>query len=111
MLVGLALLPAVTTAHSAESPVKHIRNFDQTIEKRQDSFDQSLADSLKIQNLRDQLSAIESKIISIRNLMASDYPHIKDDMSKYKFDYMESVDNTLVQLRMTLAQTEKLLNP
>ena len=42
--------------------------------------------------------------------MASDYPHIKEKMSKYKYDYLESVDDTIAQLRNTLEQAEVLLD-
>ena len=31
-------------------------------------------------------------------------------MSKYKFDYMESVDDILVQLKKVLTQTDTLLD-
>tara|TARA_R110001592_G_scaffold118997_1_gene321699 strand:- start:8054 stop:8401 length:348 start_codon:yes stop_codon:yes gene_type:complete len=115
--VSLALLPAIATAHSASNPVEDIHKYDRTIAERQKNFDQSQSESEseseseKMQNLRDQLNTVENKILAIRNLMANDYPHIKDDMSKYKFDYMESVDNILVQLKKTLTQADKLLNP
>ncbi|GGF03520.1 hypothetical protein [Kangiella profundi] len=42
--------------------------------------------------------------------MANDYPHLKEKMSKYKFDYMDEVDETIVQLKMTLKQTDSLLD-
>ena len=42
--------------------------------------------------------------------MAIDHPHIKEKMCKYKFDYMESVDDTLIQLKKVLKQTDTLLN-
>ncbi len=108
-LTSLALLPAIVTAHSASDPIEDIHKYDRTVAERQENFDQSQSESKKIQNLRDQLSTVENKILTIRNLMATDYPHIKDDMSKYKFDYMKSVDNILVQLKKTLTQAEKLL--
>lgn len=35
----------------------------------------------------------------MKNLMGSDYPHLKDKMSKYKYDYMGSIDESIVQLK------------
>ena len=88
-----------------------LAKYDQIVTKRQIEFKQSQQTTEeKIQNLQDQISALESKMLTLRNLMASDYPHIKQKMSKYKFDYMESVDDILVQLKKVLTQTDTLLD-
>lgn len=110
MLKVLIMIPAIAIAHSTHDPIKDINKNDQTIATRQSEFDQSQSEDQKIKNLQDQLSAMERKMFTLRNLMASDYPHIKENMSKYKFDYMESVDDTLVQLKETLKQTNTILN-
>jgi len=110
MLAVLIFLPIIAEAHSSDNPVDDIAKYDQTVTKRQSEFKQSQQTEEKIQNLQDQISALESKILTLRNLMASDYPHIKEKMSKYKFDYMESVDDTLVQLKKVITQTDTLLN-
>ena len=109
-MVGLVLLPVIATAHSSHKPVDDIAKYDQTVTKRQVEFKQSQQTEEKIQNLQEQISALESKMLTLRNLMASDYPHIKEKMSKYKFDYMESVDDTMVQLKKVITQTDTLLN-
>lgn len=110
MLAILMLLPVTAAAHSSHNPVDDIAKYDQTVTNRQVEFKQSQQTKEKTQNLRDQISALESKTLTLRNLMASDYPHIKEKMSKYKFDYMESIDDTLVQLKKTLKQTDTLLD-
>ena len=110
MLTVLMFLPVIAEAHSSHNPVDDIAKYDQTVTKRQVEFKQSQQTEEKIQNLQDQISALESKMFTLRNLMASDYPHIKEKMSKYKFDYMESVDDTLVQLKKVITQTDTLLN-
>ena len=109
IMAGLVLLPVIATAHSSHKPVDDIAKYDQIVTKRQIEFKQSQQTTEeKIQNLQDQISALESKMLTLRNLMASDYPHIKQKMSKYKFDYMESVDDILVQLKKVLTQTDTL---
>ena len=111
IIAGLVLLPVIATAHSSHNPVDDIAKYDQIVTKRQIEFKQSQQTTEeKIQNLQDQISALESKMLTLRNLMASDYPHIKQKMSKYKFDYMESVDDILVQLKKVLTQTDTLLD-
>ncbi|MGK2870636.1 MAG: hypothetical protein ACSLFL_00045 [Alphaproteobacteria bacterium] len=110
IMTGLLLLPVIATAHSSHNPVDDIAKYDQTVTKRQAEFEQSQQTVEKIRNLQDQISALESKMHTLRNLMASDYPHIKEKMSKYKFDYIESVDDTLEQLKKLLKQTDTLLD-
>lgn len=110
MLAVFILSPLFAAAHSAHDPVKEIHKKDQTIATRQSEFDQLQYSAQKIENLQDQITAMESKILMIRNLMVSDYPHIKEKMSKYSFDYIKSVEESLAQLKSTLQQTDTLLN-
>ena len=109
-LAALILTPAIAIAHSSHDPVNDIQKNDQTISARQLEFENSQTDEQKLENLQNQIRVMESKMITLRNLIASDYPHIKEKMSKYKFDYMESVNETLAQLKKTLKQTDSLLN-
>jgi len=52
---------------------------------------------------------VRQLILLLRNLMAKDYPHVKENMSKYKLDYMESVDESLIQTRALLRQLEQVI--
>lgn len=110
MLAALMLIPVMTAAHSSHNPIDDIAKYDQTVTERQAEFKQSQQKAEKIHNLQEQVSALESKILTLRNLMASDYPHIKEKMSKYKLNYMESIDDTLAQFKKVLKQTETLLD-
>lgn len=105
----LIFIPAISNAHSSHDPIKDISKKDQIISVRQLAFQQSNTEAKKFKNLQDQISAISSKILIVRNLMASDYPHVKEKMSKYKIDYMKSVDDSLVQIKKALKQTGTLL--
>lgn len=107
-VVVMMLLPPIAIAHSANDPIKDIQKYDRTIATRQSEYD--LPNSQKLKNIRSQVNAMEHKISTLRNLIASDYPHINKKMSKYSIDYMESINDTLVQLKKTLAQAETLLD-
>tara|TARA_R110002049_G_scaffold29552_17_gene100453 strand:- start:2554 stop:2931 length:378 start_codon:yes stop_codon:yes gene_type:complete len=109
MLKVLIMLPAIAIAHTAHDPVKDINKNDQVIIDRQSDFEQTQSVDQKVKNVQEQISAMERKMLTLRNMMASDYPHIKEKMSKYTFDYMESVDDTLVQLKKTLKQTSTIV--
>lgn len=110
ILMVFTLIPISAMAHSSYDPIKDIDKKNHIVDVRQSEFEQAQSASQKIDNLRDQLSAMKSKILALRNLMASDYPHIAESMSKYKYDYMENIDATFEQLNNTLIQTDTLLN-
>ncbi|MBR9910258.1 MAG: hypothetical protein GYB33_07890 [Gammaproteobacteria bacterium] len=110
LMAGLILLPPIATAHSSHNPIDDIAKYDQTVTERQAEFEQARQTEEKMQNLQDQISALERKMLSLRILMASDFPHIKEKMSKYKLNYMKSVDDTLAQLKKVLKQTDTLLD-
>lgn len=82
LLAILMLLPVTAAVHSSHNPLDDIAKYDQTVTNRQVEFKQSQQAEEKIQNLQDRISALESKTLTLRNLMASDYPHIKEKMSK-----------------------------
>ena len=96
--------------HSAHDPIKDIEKYDRSVVERQASFQTLESSPERMQNLQDQVDRMQRKLLALRNLMASDYPHIKEKMSKYKYDYMDSVDEVLTQLKTTLKQTDSLLD-
>lgn len=97
-------------SHSAHDPIKDIEKYDRAVAERQASFQTLESSPERMQNLQDQVDKMQRKLLAMRNLMASDYPHIKEKMSKYKYDYMDSVDEVLTQLKTTLKQTDSLLD-
>ena len=109
-LAGMLFIPTLASSHSANDPIKDIQEYDRDVRQRQSQFQTEANPEEKLKNLQFQVETIERKLLALRNLMASDYPHIKEKMSKYKYDYLESVDDTIVQLRNTLEQAEVLLD-
>ncbi|AUM11103.1 MAG: hypothetical protein ACPGZU_01080 [Ketobacter sp.] len=109
-LAGMLFIPTLASSHSAHDPIKDIQEYNRDVRQRQSDFQTATNPEEQLKNLQFQVETIERKLLVLRNLMASDYPHIKEKMSKYKYDYMESVDDTIVQLKNTLEQAEVLLD-
>lgn len=97
-------------SHSAHDPIKDIEKYDRAVVERQASFQTLDSSRERIKNLQDQVDRMQRKLLALRNLMASDYPHVKEKMSKYKYDYMGTVDEMLAQLKITLKQTDSLFD-
>lgn len=109
-LLNSLLFPGLAFSHSAHDPIKDIKKYDRAVEERQASFQTIDNTDERLQNLQGQIDSMERKLLALRNLLASDYPHIKEKMSKYKYDYMAGVDEMVSQLKTTLKQTDTLLD-
>ena len=75
--------------HSAHDPIKDIEKYDRTVAERQASFQTLESSPERMQNLQDQVDRMQRKLLALRNLMASDYPHVKEKMRSWplcKFD-------------------------
>ena len=107
-LASMLFMPTLASSHSAHDPIKDIQEYNRGVRQRQSDFQFATNPEEQLKILIFQVETIERKLLVLRNLMTSDYPHIKK-MSKYKYDYMESVDDTIVQLKNTLEQAEVLL--
>jgi len=109
LLLGTLLFQAQVMAHGGEDPVEELKKRDRAITHAQSEFATSQNDAEKLKLLDTQINALNHKVLVLRNLMAKDYPHVKEGMSKYKLDYMESVDESLIQTRALLRQLEQII--
>ena len=101
-------LPMISWGHGNDDPIHELGKKNLTIEYQQANFESLNEKSQQLDNLEKRLEAINSKILILRNLMAADFPHINENMSKYKIDYIEQVDVSLVQLRRMMEQYEQV---
>lgn len=108
-LIGILSHPEIAFAHSANDPLEEIQKYDIEVISRQKEFRSIESTEDRIKNLENQVEAMQRKILSIRHLMASDYPHIKEKMSKYKYNYVKGLDDTVKQLKSTLKQSKTIL--
>ena len=109
LLLGALLFQAQVMAHGGEDPVVELKKRDRSITRAQSEFADSQSDEARLELLSAQVDVLSGKILLLRNLMAKDYPHVKENMSKYKLDYMESVDESLIQTRALLRQLEQVI--
>lgn len=110
-LIGSLLFSGMVFAHSSQNPIKDIEKYDSAVTEKQARFETTINEDERLQNLQEQIEMMQRKLLALRNLMASDYPHLKEKMSKYKYDYMDNVDESIVQLKTILKQTDTLLDP
>ena len=47
----------------------------------------------------------------LQNVMATDYPHVKEGMSKYKLDYIGVLEDSLKKFRLAVKQAGLLIEP
>ena len=109
LLLGALLFQAQVMSHGGEDPVEELKKRDRAITHAQSEFAISQSNTEKLKLLDTQINALNHKILVLRNLMAKDYPHVKEGMSKYKLDYMESMDESLIQTRVLLRQLEQVI--
>jgi histidyl-tRNA synthetase len=108
-LITTCLFPLNLSAHSSHDPIKDLAKYETALKQYQDAFEPELERRQKIDNLASQITVLEDRLFTLRDLLARDYPHVKASMSKYKLDYMESVDSTLKDLKILVEQTEFLV--
>jgi len=110
VLIGSLQFSGIAFAHSAHDPIKDIEKYDRVVTEQQARFETTINEEERLQSLQEQIETMQRKLLALRNLMASDYPHLKEKMSKYKYDYMGTVDEMLAQLKITLNQTDLLFD-
>ena len=103
------LFATLSNAHGGNDPLKDLSKNQQKIAAAQINFSESENKSERIENLKRQIIYLQRNSLILRNLMASDYPHVQQNMSKYKLDYIEEVDKLLIILRSSLKQANGVL--
>ena len=99
----------ISMAHGGGDPTDDIKKQNRRIEQQQSEFSELRQYEQKVESLEAQLDALSRKSLALRKLMAGDYPHINENMSKYKMNYIEVLDDSLVQVRTLLNQLEEVL--
>jgi hypothetical protein len=98
----LSTLPCFLFAHGNDDPLKDLQKNRSSISTKQDSFKDLKSTAERYQSLQAQTDYLQRNILILRNLMAKDYPHINEGMSKYKLDYIEEVDDSLKEFKETI---------
>lgn len=105
----LMLVPALSMAHGGKEPVKELEKNRTHLMSTQEAFDQLASDQERIESLEKQTDYLLKSVMILRNLMAAEYPHVKAGMSKYKLDYIGSLDDSLKEFKVTLKHMKTTL--
>lgn len=110
LTVLFLILSSPLFAHSNEDPVKDLAKTRARLTMSQLSFESLENRSEQYESLVKQAGYLQANIHILRNLMAKDYPHVKESMSKYKLDYIAEVDKNLKSFRETLEQMKETMD-
>ena len=105
MIILIATIFSATVwAHGGDDPVKDLEKNNSRLTTKQQEFSLLNTQEERIDSLESQSAYLRKNVLLLRNLMAKDYPHIKEGMSKYTLDYMEELDDSLAKFRIALKQ-------
>ena len=107
LLLSMSLVSSAVLSHSNENPLKDLRKNQIRLSEKQQLFENLTNLNEQYESLQEQTNYLQKNVFILRNLMAKDYPHVKDSMSKYKLDYIEQVENSLKMFTTTLEQMKE----
>jgi len=105
-VVCLSLFSSSAFSHGGDNPVKDLQKNQSRLYTKQKSFTKLTSNIERIESLQKQVGYLQSNIFILRKLMAKDYPHVKEGMSKYKLDYMKELDDSLKAFKKTIKLME-----
>jgi hypothetical protein len=109
LLITLTLiLPYSAWAHQGINSIDKIEKYDSKIERYQSELSSSEPTQESFENINKQVIILQQKTLLLRNMMASDYPHVKKNMSRYEIDYISAVDKSLKQIKTLLKHVKKI---
>ena len=109
-LVLLSIFSLPLSAHSNEDPIKDLAKSHARLKVSQQSFDTLKNRDDQYENLLKQVKYLQTSIFILRSLIVKDYSHVKENMSKYKLDYIAEVDKSLKSFHETLEQMKDTMN-
>ncbi|MCZ0867273.1 hypothetical protein O0V09_18920 [Dasania sp. GY-19] len=109
-IVFAIIFPASVWSHSGVDPLDEYQKNRSRIAIKQMTFFQLDSREEKIDSLESQIDYLRKNLLILQNIMAKDYPHVKEGMSKYKIDYIEVLDDSLKKLRLSVKQAGLLID-
>ena len=110
LAIGL-IFSATGWAHKGDDPIADLEKNRSRLAIKQMAFFQLQNKDEQIDSLESQLDYLRKNIMILQNVMATDYPHVKEGMSKYKLDYIEVLDDSLKKFRLAVKQAGQLFEP
>lgn len=108
LITGL-IFTSTGWAHNGEDPAAELDKNRSRLSTLQQNFGQLVSADERIDNLDSQVDLLQKDILMLRNLMAKEYPHVKEGMSKYKLDYMELLGENLKKFKLSVKQVGQII--
>jgi TolA-binding protein len=104
----LAFFVATAVAHNGEDPKRKLQRDSQRIASMQEEFEILQDDQSRIDNLEKQIDRLRGNALVVRNMLAREYPHVKESMTKLEIDYL-AVHEEQVKLMGRMLKQARLL--
>jgi hypothetical protein len=104
-----ALLVGTAVAHNGEDPKRELEKDMQRLTLAQEEFENLQDDQSRIDNLEKQIGYLQGNALVVRNMLAREYPKVKESMTKFELDYLEILDQNLKNMKRMLKQVEHLV--
>ncbi len=108
--IALFLFSGLILAHGGADPIKEMQKNHNRLATIQTTFDKLASNAKRVESLERQANYLQKNVLILRNLIATDYPHVSENMSKYKLDYMEKLDDSLKALKQIIKQLKTIIS-
>jgi len=109
-LASLFVVSSPAIAHGGKDPLVELKERRSHIASAQQQQETLTDLAARLDNLDNQLFNMQANVLILRNLIATDYPHVDEGMSKYRLDYMDELEKSLRELRKTIVQARALVD-
>lgn len=110
-LLGLGItLPLAVMAHSGTDPMTELSKNLKQSKALHAALEQPLTSPQRLELLQQHVRVLEHRIHTLRDAMVRDFPHVKEAMSRYRINYIDVTDTTLIDLKQTLEQMNVLIS-
>ena len=108
VLVFVSVLSLNAWGHGGKDPLVELQKNEQSLAQEQAMFSTLKVKREQIESLESQLRYLQKDALLLRNLMATEYPHVREKMSRYKVDYFQELSDSLRDLERTLKQATQI---
>lgn len=98
ILILVILSITSVSAHNGENHLEKYRKNSMVIQLSSLKYDKLQGADSRLIALQKQIKLVNQNLFILRDMMAKDYPHVKESMSKYKIDYMGELESNAERL-------------
>ena len=111
LLYFILLLGALSTTawgHGGTDPQVELQKNASSLAEEQALFPELDSKQDQLDNLESQLRHLGKNVMILQDLMAKEYPHVRQNMTRYKLDYMKELNDSLKDFRRTLKHASRI---